>query len=94
MTSVELVELAASAGAKYIISPDTNIDVIKRTRELGLVLSLIHIYERRGKARALVIAVRHEDSCVTQHLCLKLDVLRVLQMCIRDSISTSRKPPA
>ena len=35
--SVELVELAASAGAKYIISPDTNIDVIKRTRELGLV---------------------------------------------------------
>ena len=37
MTSVELVELAASAGAKYIISPDTNIDVIKRTRELGLV---------------------------------------------------------
>ena len=37
VTSVELVELAASAGAKYIISPDTNIDVIKRTRELGLV---------------------------------------------------------
>lgn len=37
VTSAELVELAASAGAKYIISPDTNIDVIKRTRELGLV---------------------------------------------------------
>ena len=37
VTSVKLVELAASAGAKYIISPDTNIDVIKRTRELGLV---------------------------------------------------------
>ena len=33
----ELVELAARAGAKYIISPDTNISVIKRTNELGLV---------------------------------------------------------
>lgn len=37
VTSVELVDLAASAGAKYIISPDTNVDVIKHTRELGLV---------------------------------------------------------
>ena len=35
--SPELVELAASAGALYIISPDTNPDVIKKTRELGLV---------------------------------------------------------
>ena len=33
----ELVELAANAGAKYIISPDTNVEVIKKTRELGLV---------------------------------------------------------
>ena len=33
----ELVEMAARAGAKYIISPDTNISVIKRTNELGLV---------------------------------------------------------
>lgn len=37
VTSVELVELAASAGAKYIISPDVNVDVIRRTRELGMV---------------------------------------------------------
>ena len=37
VTSPELVEMAAEAGAKYIISPDTNVDVIKRTRELGLV---------------------------------------------------------
>ncbi|WP_295579428.1 bifunctional 4-hydroxy-2-oxoglutarate aldolase/2-dehydro-3-deoxy-phosphogluconate aldolase [uncultured Oscillibacter sp.] len=37
VTSVELVELAASAGAKYIISPDVNVDVIRRTVELGLV---------------------------------------------------------
>ena len=29
--------MEVGAGAKYIISPDTNIDVIKRTRELGLV---------------------------------------------------------
>lgn len=35
--SVEQVELAANAGARYIISPDTNADVIRRTRELGLV---------------------------------------------------------
>jgi 2-dehydro-3-deoxyphosphogluconate aldolase/(4S)-4-hydroxy-2-oxoglutarate aldolase len=37
VTSVELVELAAQAGAKYIISPDTNVDVIRRTRELGML---------------------------------------------------------
>lgn len=37
VTTVELTELAASAGAKYIISPDCNVDVIRRTRELGLV---------------------------------------------------------
>ena len=37
VTSVELAELAASAGAAYIISPDTDPAVIRRTRELGLV---------------------------------------------------------
>lgn len=37
VTSPELVELAAQAGAAYIISPDTDPAVIRRTRELGLV---------------------------------------------------------
>lgn len=37
VTTPELVELAAQAGAKYIISPDMNPAVIRRTRELGLV---------------------------------------------------------
>lgn len=37
VTNVKLVEMAAQAGAQYIISPDTAEDVIKRTRELGLV---------------------------------------------------------
>lgn len=37
VTSVELVEMAADAGAKYIISPDADVEVIKKTRELGLV---------------------------------------------------------
>ena len=37
VTSPELVQMAADAGAMYIISPDTDIDVIKKTRELGLV---------------------------------------------------------
>lgn len=37
VTCVELVELTASHGGKYIISPDTNVDVIGKTRELGLV---------------------------------------------------------
>ena len=37
VTTPELVELAAKAGAKYIISPDVNVEVIRRTRELGLV---------------------------------------------------------
>lgn len=37
VTSVELVEKAAAAGALYIISPDTSEPVIRRTRELGLV---------------------------------------------------------
>ena len=31
------VELTAAAGGEYIISPDTNVNVIKKTRELGLV---------------------------------------------------------
>lgn len=35
--SVELVELAHSAGAGFIISPDADEAVIRRTRELGLV---------------------------------------------------------
>ena len=37
VTSVELVEMAARAGAAYIISPDTDPAVIRRTKELGLV---------------------------------------------------------
>ena len=37
VTSVELVDMAAEAGALYIISPDMDEAVIKRTRELGLV---------------------------------------------------------
>lgn len=37
VTSTKLVEMAAEAGAQYIISPDTNEAVIRRTRELGLV---------------------------------------------------------
>lgn len=37
VTSVELVELAAEAGAAYIISPDTDPAVIRRTKELGLI---------------------------------------------------------
>ena len=37
VTSVELVELTHAHGGKYIISPDTNVDVIKRTVELGMV---------------------------------------------------------
>lgn len=37
VTSVELVELAHQAGAQYIISPNTDVQVIRRTKELGLV---------------------------------------------------------
>lgn len=37
VTSKEMVRLAYSAGARFIISPDTNPDVIRLTRELGLV---------------------------------------------------------
>ena len=37
VTSVELVDMAAQAGALYIISPDMDENVIRRTRELGLV---------------------------------------------------------
>ena len=37
IVSVELVDLAASAGAKYMISLDANPAVIARTLELGLV---------------------------------------------------------
>ena len=31
------VELTKNAGGKFIISPDTNVDIIKKTKELGLV---------------------------------------------------------
>ena len=37
VTSLELVDMAAEAGALYMISPDMDEAVIKRTRELGLV---------------------------------------------------------
>ena len=37
VTSPTLVEMAAEAGAQYMISPDCDVDVIRRTRELGLV---------------------------------------------------------
>ena len=37
VTTPELVEMTAKAGGKFIISPDVNVDVIKRTVELGLV---------------------------------------------------------
>lgn len=37
VTTPELVELTHSVGGRFIISPDTNVEVIRRTRELGLV---------------------------------------------------------
>ena len=37
VTSVALVELAHGAGAEFIVSPDMNVDVIRRTKELGMV---------------------------------------------------------
>ena len=37
VTSVALVEAAREAGAQYIVSPDTDEDVIRRTVELGMV---------------------------------------------------------
>lgn len=36
VTSTELVHLAKQAGAEFIVSPDTNIEVIRRTKELGI----------------------------------------------------------
>lgn len=35
--NIHQVELAVNAGAKYIISPNTNVDVIKKTLEMGAV---------------------------------------------------------
>ncbi|MBQ2960573.1 MAG: bifunctional 4-hydroxy-2-oxoglutarate aldolase/2-dehydro-3-deoxy-phosphogluconate aldolase [Oscillospiraceae bacterium] len=37
VTSVELVEMTAKAGGAFIISPDADVAVIEKTRELGLV---------------------------------------------------------
>lgn len=37
VTTPELVDLTKSAGGLFIISPDTNVDVIRHTREVGLV---------------------------------------------------------
>lgn len=36
VTTPELVELTQAAGGEFIISPDTNVEVIRRTRELEL----------------------------------------------------------
>ena len=36
VTSVELAELAARAGSEFVVSPDTNIAVIQRSKELGM----------------------------------------------------------
>lgn len=35
--TAEQAELTAAAGGSFIISPDTNIEVIRRTKELGLI---------------------------------------------------------
>ena len=35
--TTEQLHMAAEAGAKYIISPDTNVEVIRETKKLGLV---------------------------------------------------------
>lgn len=37
VTSVQLVDMAKNAGADFIVSPDTNPDVIAKTVELGMV---------------------------------------------------------
>lgn len=37
VTTPELVEMTAKAGGSFIISPDTDVTVIQKTRELGLV---------------------------------------------------------
>ena len=37
VTNVELVEMTYENNGEYIISPDTNIEVIKRTKQLGMV---------------------------------------------------------
>ena len=37
VTDTMLVQMANDAGAKYIISPNVDIDVIKKTKDLGLV---------------------------------------------------------
>ena len=39
VTTVEMVEMAKEAGSKFIISPDTNEDVIRATVGLGMVSS-------------------------------------------------------
>lgn len=37
VTSPELVDLTAKYGGQFVVSPDTNVDVIRRTRDAGLV---------------------------------------------------------
>ena len=37
VTSLEMLELAKNAGAQFIVSPDTNEEVIRQTRAYGLV---------------------------------------------------------
>ncbi len=37
VVSVEMVEMTKQAGGQFVVSPDTNIEVIKKTKKLGMV---------------------------------------------------------
>lgn len=37
VTTVEMLELAHKAGAQFVVSPDMNVEIIRKTRELGMV---------------------------------------------------------
>lgn len=36
VTTIELVQMAREVGAEFIVSPDCNVDVIRKTKELGM----------------------------------------------------------
>ena len=85
VTTPELVEIAVEAGAKYIISPDTNVDVIRRTVELGAVSmpgaltpSEVLLAHRTGADFVKLFPVGNLGTAYVKALCAPISHVKML----------------
>ena len=85
VTTPELVEIAVNAGAKYIISPDTNPEVIKKTREMGVVSmpgaltpSEVLLAHRSGADFVKLFPVGNLGAAYVKALCAPISHVKML----------------